>query len=285
MTPKASLFSSASFWSSIQLCSFVLCVNTSLSLGDQHEVTFKNIFGDQLYNLNFFRNIFIATFALHLSTFLTESLKIECSYRLIDYKLAECDTNSLEVKNRNESVTGISGLLSGVVDYGNIKIFKVEASPLLEYFPPGIEKFFPNLEKLVIKQTGLKELTQDDLKNFPKLKSLDVRDNQLEKLNASTFQLNEKIEELNLSGNKLTNLGSDFLKHLKNVTKIDMSGNSCINQTANDEIEMKRLRIKLAENCSGQAGMFGFSTFLLMCLFAVLFGVLLVSCIKHVVDK
>lgn len=203
----------------------------------------------------------------------------------MDYKLAECDTNSLDVKNRNESVTSVSGLLSGVVDYDNIKIFKVEASPLLEFFPSGLEKFFPNLEKLVIRQTGLRELSQDDLKNFPKLKSLDVSENQLEKLNGSTFQFNEKIEELNLSGNKLTSLGSDFLKHLKNVTKIDMSGNSCINQTASDELEMKRLRIKLAENCSGQAGNFGYSTFLLMSLFAILFGVLLVSCIKHVIDK
>lgn len=189
------------------------------------------------------------------------------------------------MRDVNDTVTKISGTLGAIVSYKKIKTFKVEASPLLEYFPRGLENFFPNLETLVITQTGLKYFTADDIKVFPNLTSLFLNGNQLEEIYAKTFEFNEKLETIDLSANKLSNVGFNFFKFLKNLKSINLSNNVCINERAQNSDELKKVKIILNENCLKRISNYGlyFSIFLLL-LATLFFVVLLFTCFKWIIN-
>lgn len=216
------------------------------------------------------------------------TLRINCDYVEHQSVISECVTYDLEVKYPNETVTSVSGNLPGVIDYERIKTFRVKFSPLLEFLPSGIEKFFPNIEKIRISHSGLTNLTQNNLKNFSNLRILILNNNKLEHLDSDVFEFNNKIEEIDLSENQLKDLRVESLKVLKNLKKLDLSNNACINQTAENQLELKRLKIKLSENCSpsSQTSYFDFLVnIVFFILLAVLFVFLLIFVINCVVDK
>lgn len=218
----------------------------------------------------------------------TLTLRINCDYVAKQSVISECVAYDLEVKHSNETVTSISGNLPGVIDYETIKTFRVKFSPLLEFIPSGIEKFFPNIEEIIISQSGLTNLTQDNLKNFSNLRSLILNNNKLEHLDSDVFEFNDKIEEIDLGENRIKVLRVESLKVLKNLKKIDLSNNQCINQTAENQLELKRLKIKLSENCSPSSPTSYFDFFVNIVFFvllAVLFVFLLIFVINCVVDK
>jgi Leucine-rich repeat (LRR) protein len=201
--------------------------------------------------------------------------------------VSECNTRDVEVKSVDERVTSVSGKLMDVLVYENIKSFKVESSPNFEFLPKEIEKIFPNLEKITISRTGLKVLSSDDLKPFSKLKSLVVTESDLEELHPNLFEFNKGIEEVDLKGNKLKHLGVDFLKFASNLKSIDLSDNFCVNGSAKSPIELKRLKIRISENCPpshAQVNEAKFSFIFLLMLFAAIIFVLIVfNCIRFVV--
>lgn len=203
--------------------------------------------------------------------------------------ISACITRDLEVKFQNETVSSVSGKLMDVLIYDSIRSLKIESSPLLEFFPKKNEKFFPNIEKLAITQTGLRIITGDDLKPFEKLKTLDLSENQLEELDAELFAFNEKIEEVDLSGNKLKHLGVHFLKFAGNLKTIDMSENICVSGSAKNFVELKILKIKMKENCPAsevKIDKVKFSLNFVLISFAVMIFVAIVwNCIKFLANK
>lgn len=217
-------------------------------------------------------------------------MRLECNYTEEESEIVGCVATSVEVKFSNETVTSISGTLSRVINYANIKTFKVEASPKLEFLPSGIEKFFPNLERLVVTQTALKTLTRNDLENFPQLRVLDMSDNQIELLEAEVFEKNKKIESIDLSNNRLRSgsVEGNVFKFTRNLRALDVSNNVCVNGTAENAAEVGRLKVRIIDLCStsllnGGAEVLGYLT--LICALALLFLALLITCIKFTINK
>lgn len=217
------------------------------------------------------------------------SLRIDCEYLADDDVISSCKSSNLTVVNSNETVTSVSGTLSANLEYSNITSLEIESSPELEFLPLGIQKFFPNLEKISLIQTGLKIITSDDLKNFPKMKSLILRNNKLSEIDSKLFVFNKNIEEIDFSGNEIKHVGENFLKSLENLTKLDFSNNVCFNGTANNSVEVKRLKAKLNENCQNplhEISAFKTSAgFAVLCLIAIFVSYLLIRCIKFIVDR
>lgn len=225
---------------------------------------------------------------MNLAVLLVTSFKLNCYYAAINYVISECNVRELEVKHPNETVTGISGTLSSVVNYDNITTFKVDSSPQFEYLPLGIEKFFPNIDKIEITGTGLKILTQDNLKRFPKLKTLVASYNELEYLDTNVFEFNDVIEEIDLSGNKLKHLPSNSFRVLRNLKKLDLMDNVCVNDTAKTPRELRKLKSILSDNCLRLQPINSWSftlNLLIALLLSVLFLCLLIFCIKSIVKK
>ena len=234
---------------------------------------------------NIFSFFIIKLFLFNLAVLLVSSVKLNCDYAAVNYIIRECTVRNLKVKHPNVTVTSISGTLSSVIDYNNITTFKVDSSPHLEFFPIGIEKFFPNIEEIEITDTGLKVLTQNDLKRFPKLKTLVAKENQLEHLDTNLFEFNDIIEEIDLSGNKLKHLPANSLRYLKNLKKLDLTDNICVNATAEGPRELRKLKSKLSDNCLRSHPVSAWSfmfNLLLVLLVSVLFVLLLIFCIKRI---
>lgn len=216
------------------------------------------------------------------------ALRIECDYASYESVVSECITRNLNVTSPDDKVISISGVLMEILVYEKINSFKIESSPNLEYFPKGIEKFFPNIKTLTISQTGLKVLTSDDLKIFPKLKNLIISENKLEELNASLFEFNREIKNVDLSGNNLKHLGVNFLKFAENLNSIDLSSNICVNGSAESPVDFKRLKIKIDESCPPSHATINeakFSVTFLLLILAVIISVLIIfNCIKFIVE-
>lgn len=214
---------------------------------------------------------------------LASSLRINCVYKKVDLFVSECAATELEVKNACDRVTSVSGTITDVVDYEKIKTLVISASPNLEYFPAGIETFFPNLEEITITQTSLKSLTANNLKNFTGLKKLVLSENILESLNGKLFEFNKEIEEIDLSGNKITHIGDELFEFLPNLKEFDMGENQCFNQT--DKNLSMDLKLKIIKNCSNQIDFLKSSgLFFAFLLFAILFVFILYSCLKFVIQ-
>lgn len=216
------------------------------------------------------------------------AIRIDCDYFSSIDRISECRARHLEVTSQNETVTSVSGTLSDIIDYDHIRTFRVVSSPNLEYLPKGLEKFFPKLENLIVHHTALKLVTADDLKGFPKLKTLSLRDNQLEQLEPKLFELNENIQEIDLNGNKLKNIDVNMFKHLEHLKKVNLSGNVCINETASDVLELKKLQLRIRDNCAfpSEFNRTNFlTTLVLLSLIAIIFVFVLISCIKYVVER
>lgn len=216
------------------------------------------------------------------------SISIACDYIFIDHKTSECATNNLVVKNESEIVKSISGNFFGIVDYKQIKTFRIDSSPELEYLPSGIEKFFSALERIIITETGLKVLRSGDLRNLTKLKQVVIARNILTEIEENSFEFNADIESIDFSENKISSIPRNILKPLRHLKSIDLSENVCINETANDPIEINTLKQRINNFCShddvstGQLT-FAFS-FLVLILLAILFLVLLVNCFKYIIN-
>lgn len=235
----------------------------------------------------FFR-LFVAFALLNLISFIS-ALRINCDYVAVKNLISTCKTSDLEVSNPNETVTSMSGTLPGVLDYAKVTSFEIKSSPALEFLPRDIQKFFPNLEKISISNTGLKIITSDNLRNFTKLKSLILRNNKLNELDYELLKFNPNIEEIDLSGNDLKYLGKNILKPLESLKKFDISNNICANETANNPSEIRKLKIKLNENCrhpqNDTSAFKSSASFVAVCLMAILLCVLLIRCLKFIVNK
>lgn len=236
-----------------------------------------------------FRFLMTGIFVMGLSSLAPlTSLRIDCDYKVEHSVITECVTKNLEVRTWNESVTIISGNLLGELIYDEIKTFTVNESPLLEFLPTGIEKFFPNLEKIEISDSGLKNLTQNSLKNLTKLRFLILNNNKLEDIDSNPFEFNNKIEKVDLSGNQIKIFQVGSLKVLKHLKKLDLSNNLCINETADNPFELKKLKINIYENCapSRETNFFDFLFNVgFFCLLAVLFAFLLIFVINCAVKN
>ncbi|KAG5669993.1 hypothetical protein PVAND_000281 [Polypedilum vanderplanki] len=84
-----------------------------------------------------------------------------------------------------------------------------------EYLPQGLNKFFPNVNNLVVMESELKHLTKHDLKNFPKLKNIFIARNNIES-----------------KDNNIKHIGRDIFKPLKQLESVNLEGNICINENA-----------------------------------------------------
>jgi Leucine rich repeat len=215
-------------------------------------------------------------------------VRIDCSYVEVDDVIAGCFTTNVEVKFENETITSVSGTLSRVIDYANIKIFKVEASPKLEYIPSGVEKFFPKLEQVIIKQTALRALKEENLKNLHHLRILELSENKLDHLEEKVFKNNKNIEMIDLSRNSFKSIDVSGFKFTPRLRKLDFSDNDCIQGKAETPSEVEHLLEQLIDACPlapSRGGIKALGYLIVICILALIFLLLLTKLIKFTIKN
>lgn len=157
------------------------------------------------------------------------TVQIKCKHQQNSWTyrgpIQECLVDDLEVSDSNETVTSLIKH-----DYISIKSFFIHDSPKCFYLPKGIEKHFDDLEVLIVAGTGLKSITNQDLRPFKVLKELYMNHNALEELQSDLFIYNTQIMAVNFGNNRLKTVGCGILEPLYDLQVINFMGNPVINK-------------------------------------------------------
>lgn len=139
-------------------------------------------------------------------------------------------SRTFAVKTRGTVITDFKqAITNATLDESNgIAIRHAE----VEYFPKGFENFMPNLTVFILKDCGLKEITQADLKVFPKLTDLYLMGNLIQTLENGLFAFNPDLTDILLNGNAILTIGLDVFDSLRNLKVIWLQFNRCINDYA-----------------------------------------------------
>lgn len=127
--------------------------------------------------------------------------------------------------------------------------FYIRSSPFCHYVPSGIADNFKNIKVLVIAFTGLKVITQADLKPLEKLQNLYIDNNKLTSLDDDLFAFNSKIEYINLSHNQIQSVGLTTFEPLTGLKELGLIDNVCIDEAAGDIENVEALKLKLKTKC------------------------------------
>lgn len=101
---------------------------------------------------------------------------------------------------------------------------------VLNCFPRGLQKIFPQIIIIHIQKSGLKEIFRHDLKGLENLEMISIKYNELTTLPSNLFENMPKLKVIILERNKLEFVSSKLLRPVMNngLTYVDFSKNKNI---------------------------------------------------------
>jgi hypothetical protein len=123
------------------------------------------------------------------------------------------------------SIDAAIGTHTGDNENDDVTHFELISALNLVHFPKNLDKVFPDLEAIVVYNTKLQAITQDDLKVFPRLKVANFYGNQLKIITADTFRFNPKLERIDLDQNLIFHIAPHTFDGLRKLTALDLHGN------------------------------------------------------------
>ena len=196
---------------------------------------------------NLFYSVLITTFGMFLS------VDIECHFNTstVWYNYP-CEVTNDVIINSQETTTvnRVIGTHGQGKSHNDVKQFNAE-DKIIEYFPKGLEYFFPNIKVLSIMSCGLKEIHQSDLEMFPELRWASFYDNNIQVLEKGLFSKNPKLGYIFFNRNKIIFIHDEVFKNLPKLTHIGLGNNECINGYY-DSSDFQDLFRTISTNCSAQ---------------------------------
>lgn len=116
--------------------------------------------------------------------------------------------------------------------------------------PLNLGEFFKNLEVFYVERSGVKTLTDYDLKGLKKLKIFDVSHNPIERLEKNFFVGHSGIEAISFYDCELIYVHHSALDPLTNLQQAHFEDNFCINIHLYFPNYLPTLKERL-ENCDG----------------------------------
>lgn len=211
---------------------------------------------------------FLCAFALYS---FAKALVIDCGHQTNSWTnhgaIEECIVYGISVKTPQQPITSVklkiidwfsrniekedetSVAEENVEDRDKIMSFYIRSSPSCYYVPSGIAENFKNVKVLVIAYTGLKAITQADLRPLKKLQNLYIDNNRLTSLDSDLFEHNPNIEYMNLASNQILTIGSSTFEPLKSLQALDFADNICYSKNAKGLENVELLKLDLKANC------------------------------------
>jgi len=106
----------------------------------------------------------------------------------------------------------------------------------INYLPHGLERLYPNINYILIKDGRLKEIHQSDLKQYPNLVVLDLFKNDIEVLEDGLFAYNPDLVYVSFYSNKVCYIAPNIFDHLTKLRWLQFKDNECMNQNADDSL-------------------------------------------------
>jgi Leucine-rich repeat (LRR) protein len=176
-----------------------------------------------------------------LRIFLCQSINLECTFGEVStgYREVksgkECNVKNLVIISPNQQITSINGISGSDAIRNDVKIFNAQ-SQTINYFPRGLEKFFPNIGLIYVHSSKLKAIARQDLEPFSELKEIYLVNNDIEELEDDLFTANEQLLHVSLAGSKIKFIGEETFKPLQQLKSLWLYNNQCINKFADNDV-------------------------------------------------
>lgn len=188
---------------------------------------------------------------LVLGCFEVGAINLECEFSTTSWNVisgTKCFVKNLIVTSPGQQISSINGQSTSYYQSHEVKILDI-FSQTVHYMPSGIEKFFPKIEGIQIRNSKLKVIEKSDLAPFVGLKELHLQGNDLETLKSNLFDDNLDLQVITLSSNKLKFIGENILSKLTKLYHANFNINTCISQYASTQAEIPQLIADLKVKC------------------------------------
>lgn len=160
-----------------------------------------------------------------------------------------CSNGQLQEANSMTTLEAVGGAHVSGKSNADVRAMDVQSDRLVEYFPKGVDNFFPNLLMIQWFNGNLVSITAEDLRPFPGLRVLHLYINKIASLDSDLFQHTPNLAFINFATNQITSVGENLLTGLNHLTSVDFFYNPCISQGAWLPEEIQTLNERLPILC------------------------------------
>lgn len=172
--------------------------------------------------------------------------KMFCNFKSPDRKnIYSCTASGMITSKADFTYSVIKGSHDENKNDSDVKMFSAE-NKIMNFIPTNMAKYFNNIEVIVIKNSGLKELTHDDINGFKHLKKLFLENNSLQIIEKETFAGNSHLEKISLKGNKIVMIDSEAFQGVAGLRVLLLQENNCTNAKTD---ALKNFSVTIPDKC------------------------------------
>lgn len=191
---------------------------------------------------------------LVLSVTFAASVKFDCTYSDSQWTLIGLVYRCYTKNVRNEDSEAVfeenaGGHINNKTNSDVTAVTIHEAT--CHYLPAGLKRIFIKLEGLEIANSGLKVITQSDLRPLTKLRSFFARGNQITHLESNLFYFNRELVIINLTDNKIVFIGPGIFDPITDLQQLHINYNVCISKVGVNRQQVKDVQTHIAQSCEG----------------------------------
>jgi hypothetical protein len=176
-----------------------------------------------------------------------EAIDLQCKFEKMYWGIETgtgCTVSNLNITSQ-ETITSVNG--QTVFNGSNYNMISIEKQ-VVNVMPEGLEKFFPNIEGLLISDSKLAKVGKKDMQKFPKLRQLYLASNNLRFLPGDLFDGNLELKQVNFNMNPITFVGHNLVTPLEKLEYATFFSTKCISKSY-FPYEISSLADDLRENC------------------------------------
>jgi Leucine rich repeat len=155
--------------------------------------------------------------------------------------------NTIESKLDNRIVYSINENQHD--NYTNILGFWAEYQ-IVRYFPHNLTRFFPNLNSVGFRYSGMMEVHAEDLQEFgEKLQYFRIANSKIETIEKDLFKYNPNLGIIGLDHNRIKYIEGYVFDHLTHLKNIWLDRNDCIDENVSTRADVEKLSDKIKNEC------------------------------------
>jgi hypothetical protein len=181
----------------------------------------------------------------------SEEITLECNY--IQFSLGHvsnvytCDVMRVLQAN-NPEVRAVFGNHSpGRIDR-DVRGFLMDRSSL-EFIPQSFSDFWPNLELIVMRDSGVIAITAVELQGLFNLRQISMSGSRVRILDDDVFAMNPLITQISLNNNPVESVGVCAFERLHLLRNIDMTQTNCISMMAGSRAQVVTMVSRVKSVC------------------------------------
>ena len=186
--------------------------------------------------------------ALVAALILIDAAILNCDYDSIRNNelgnVYECKAELLQINENDTTIKSITKICDRYKSKSDVTQLKIVNQNIAK-FPLEIENFFKNLKALIITNTSISEVKNDNLKNFTNLAYLDLSNNKISDISSDLFFNNQKLKYIYLKSNFINSISIGTFDGLASLKTIDLRNNTDVNYYASNENEVLLVKEKV----------------------------------------